>query len=358
MTQSQLPDSMVLDKNWRRELFRTRNEKGVFSEPEDLTRVDGVSLELAITLSPHIDWTVPSKENEKLSRNWFCVIFFILSLVVIYPVINGSIFADINWFRNLPYWDWFEFFQVTVNPFGKIFASGSLLFAGFANLTTTRINSRRFLLGSLYFGVLWLVTKSILAFSYFFLIHRMGWNQIFSYGEFWIDWLLLVISVNIALPPLVVFWRPSLRYDKRFSVMFNILNLVIGLIMGLMIWLGRDNTSIWVNLLLLGVGIYLIYIGIVGVRYRANLFDAEYGVLYEGKKQISYKYWLNWINSRLPDPQQQLSLKDALEKAYPPSRGQTITNILLIGIGGWIISTVLSAVVQWFVEKGLENLFH
>jgi hypothetical protein len=69
------------------------------------------------------------------------------------------------------------------------------------------------------------------------------------------------------------------------------------------------------------------------------------------------KSWLLWINSRLPDPENQKALREALNRTYQPSKLRTFISIVTIGIGGWLILQSIGAVIQWIVGKGLDSIF-
>ena len=66
--------------------------------------------------------------------------------------------------------------------------------------------------------------------------------------------------------------------------------------------------------------------------------------------------WMAWLHARLPDPERQKALKEALDKAYPPSRIRTALGVLVFGAGGRLVLTALGAIIEWFMEEWLSQL--
>jgi hypothetical protein len=44
-----------------------------------------------------------------------------------------------------------------------------------------------------------------------------------------------------------------------------------------------------------------------------------------------------------------------LNEAYPPSKLRTIGGIILISAGGWLLLTILRAIIEWVVKPLLMN---
>jgi len=66
--------------------------------------------------------------------------------------------------------------------------------------------------------------------------------------------------------------------------------------------------------------------------------------------------WMAWLHARLPDPERQKALKEALDKAYPPSRIRTALRVVVFGAGGWLVLTALEAIIEWFIQEWLSQL--
>ena len=49
-------------------IVRYRKVHGYFSGPEDLAQIEGIGLELAITLGPHITWETPGGQDTSVGK--------------------------------------------------------------------------------------------------------------------------------------------------------------------------------------------------------------------------------------------------------------------------------------------------
>jgi hypothetical protein len=108
------------------------------------------------------------------------------------------------------------------------------------------------------------------------------------------------------------------------------------------------------------LSIFMVALGVWAIRDGESPFAKVTESLF-GFEEIGIKLdrhaWQAWINARLPNPQEQIALRDALNLAYPRSRFSTAVGIVLVGGGGWMILNVLSAITQFFVERFLSNIF-
>jgi hypothetical protein len=69
-----------------------REANGYFYKPADLAHVKGISLDLAITLSPHIDWQIPEGLEQSKPREWILsILTFLGALSCLYILINGLV---------------------------------------------------------------------------------------------------------------------------------------------------------------------------------------------------------------------------------------------------------------------------
>ena len=107
------------------------------------------------------------------------------------------------------------------------------------------------------------------------------------------------------------------------------------------------------------LGVLYSYIGLQMIRHNTSIFDliiSNYQ-LDESKFVDTRVFWANWINMRLPDPEDQKDLQKTLNEIYPTSKFKTFLGWLLFGVGGWLIVAVISSVLDWVVQKGLDSLF-
>jgi hypothetical protein len=67
--------------------------------------------------------------------------------------------------------------------------------------------------------------------------------------------------------------------------------------------------------------------------------------------------WGTWLNSRLPDEEDQRALKRYLNQRYPGSRSRSILYALTVGGNLWLVAQSLGGAVEWLVGRGLERVF-
>ena len=73
-------------------IVANREEVGLFKGPQELARVNGISMDKALLLSRKIDWTTPQHGQPK-RRLWGAAIALVL-LIVLVAVLRRSDFAD------------------------------------------------------------------------------------------------------------------------------------------------------------------------------------------------------------------------------------------------------------------------
>ena len=64
---------------------------------------------------------------------------------------------------------------------------------------------------------------------------------------------------------------------------------------------------------------------------------------------------LAWINARLPDPEEQKALRQALDKAYPPSKWRTVTSTVVLGASSWLVLTHESLQISIMIGSDAER---
>jgi len=74
------------------------------------------------------------------------------------------------------------------------------------------------------------------------------------------------------------------------------------------------------------------------------------------KPQSQTSDWQTWLNMRLPNPEQQIELKEALEQTYPRSKLRTIWEVVILGSGAWLVSTSIGSIIDWVVQKWLDTI--
>src|SRR5687767_5606202 len=71
-----------------------RQTQHYFQTPEDLAKVDGLSLQLAVTISPHIDWQLPIEQVSSQEHNWIGVVILIMSLIALNFTFSNEMLPD------------------------------------------------------------------------------------------------------------------------------------------------------------------------------------------------------------------------------------------------------------------------
>jgi hypothetical protein len=67
--------------------------------------------------------------------------------------------------------------------------------------------------------------------------------------------------------------------------------------------------------------------------------------------------WGTWLNSRLPDVEDQRALKRYLDGRYPGSRSRSVLYALTVGGSLWLVAQSVGGAVEWLVGRGLERVF-
>jgi len=100
--------------------------------------------------------------------------------------------------------------------------------------------------------------------------------------------------------------------------------------------------------------------GIYILRTGKSLFQQTVEFVDESSitsRADSLNFWRTWINQKLPNSQDQIQLKQALDEMYKPSPIRTVSGVIIVGAGGWLLLTVIDAVIQWFIQNWLSSLF-
>ena len=80
-------------------IIEYRDNHGPFHGPEDLAKVDGITINLALTLAPHIDWDIPVEPTPLKRRDWVEASYWVVILLVVLCSITVLIRASASKFR-------------------------------------------------------------------------------------------------------------------------------------------------------------------------------------------------------------------------------------------------------------------
>jgi len=193
---------------------------------------------------------------------------------------------------------------------------------------------------------------------YYQLHSTSGWRWIFVEPLPVVDavFVLLVFSFLLG-PALLVFCRPVWAYSPRLARSFDVGLVILGLLFVLSGWYKPNLGSVVVGGL---VGLLLCYIGLDSLltgKSSLEWYLRSFGLPSLVRLGNETAVWLAWLNARLPSPEQQRALQQALNKAYPRSRTRTFISLILVSIGSWLVLTFLSAIIQWIVQTWLNQLF-
>jgi competence ComEA-like helix-hairpin-helix protein len=350
-----------------RKIIQHRESVGPFRSPEDLAQVDGIGLDLAITLAPHIDWDVPSAEEGPVQKDWgtfiasgIAILFFLPLIRYQYYNLTYSLYEHNSGVR----YAWAEALSTGALIGCFVLTIFSLIFLMFQAATDNAVRKRQYANRAIFMGGMVLLSALLMGLSILIryqFYDRAGWAVYWGDPARFAGLLSFIVLTLFFSPLLLVILKPSLQSSYMLARVFDICTVIAAPLFAFAIWAERD----WlpkVNLIALGVaGVFLGLIGFQVLRTGESMFSTIIEDLIDKetlrKIAAGTKNWQTWINARLPDEDEQKELKKALEARYPPSRWRTLGGAIVLGAGSWILLTALSAVLQWFVEKGMNTLF-
>jgi len=350
-------------------IVKYREDHGYFCGPEDLARVEGIGLDLAITLAPHIDWRVRVEPEPPKERQWgraLLAMGMVLALLWTVPYYALPLLHALLSARRLgaPCW-YIVWMGASILGVGVCALLLALVQIPIALTRDPSMAQRLQRIRPLFAGLSGLATLSGLlsiAFLYQFYIAG-GWTDLLR------DYPVLVlasipvcvVSVLFLGSQLLILWQPKMMYSPWLARIFDIGLVLAGPTQALLAWAFRDEWPLWVLAILGLSGSIFVYLGLVTIRTGKSFFseviDLTLGSGALISRQAETSVWMAWINARLPDPEKQNALKQALDKAYPPSRARTIFGFIVSGAGGWLVLTILGAMIEWIVQRWLNHLF-
>jgi competence ComEA-like helix-hairpin-helix protein len=332
-----------------------REAHGPFEGPDDLSRVDGVSADLAMLLSPHIDWRSPSQEDVQLSRSltgfvcslgvcaigiWFT--YYALRMLLTLLPVDGPVGLIRSW-RTAS-----GLALSVCLTVGFSFKARSALTRSAKSLERYQRAEDRVLLFGMGAGL-----SAGAATVAEFLARLENWRALpQSPGA-----LALVSGALVSLgmwgPVLLVAVHPRLARNRVLSIIMHASFVTAGVALGVAAWFTRKQIHPTVLFLAAAMGVFTIWAGILILRGASPLSYLIEGALGRWESD-SDNLWLRWINIRLPDPEQQQALLAALGRAHPPSRWRTLGGALIVGIGVWLLLGTAGAVLEWIIQGWLD----
>ena len=343
-----------------------RETQGYFSNPNDLAKVQGISLIFAETLSLFIDWSIPDDIEQLSDRDWTTALFLIVGVFVGVWV---GMFSDselnilrtfISQVQSFQEFDFKKIVFLWIN--GSIILT--ILFSLFASYFFVRFSltkqltvSHSFARKGIFYGItpmlIMVVSVGIGNIVYFQFISPHGWNELLSDFK-----QLMCLAIGILLfmsfgPRIFTILFPSIAYKPFLARAFDASIVIGGPIYSLYAWIFRYDLPIWGVFVFAIMGVFFTLGGIYTLRGNSFYAEALCDLL-QSENVTNLNRWKAWINSRLPDPEQQRILIKALDNMYPRSKIRSIGGVILIGAGSWIILTIIGAIIQLYVNKLLQ----
>jgi competence ComEA-like helix-hairpin-helix protein len=198
-----------------------REEHGYLRGPEDLGRIEGIDRETVAALAPYIDWSVPPDRAEIHQREWgWALAAAVTLLAFLWQLAFGSLPALV---RAIPSSEPLGIWDATADT--AILAGLALGLAALVAyfLTENQRRARKTVLFSVAgFGVAVLAYASVaLVTASRFLFLDPDWVGLRSNPQDLVIFPLAVAFALVALPVLLVLWRPAFAASHRLARLFD-----------------------------------------------------------------------------------------------------------------------------------------
>lgn len=379
---SQIAELFGVSEIVAKRVIEFRELYGFFETPSDLAQVQGISQSLALTLSPHIDWSLPRRQYTATKINWFAVAFGVVALVtwVWLLVANFQEFflksIDVLTLTDI------QMMSLSIVLLATFLLSfiliGALFLATLLENLTTHVERRaklyRIKLKVLVLSVIFVIIASICV--SLVLTYPSSERAIFRSVEstnFRIGFLLLALAIPSFGFVTFYFWRPNFANKHQLFWIFDAVTLIAMLQFGYASVVNASSLGIGISMLLFVVAITCVYYSIRMLNSRNSIFGYiwlkrtmdELDLRYEQIQQFRESPVSNqmyWLNTHLPNPEHQMALLDALKTVYPAEHNKhplrTMIQVLVVGLGGWLISQTAGAIWEWLVQNILESIIN
>lgn len=346
-----------------RRIVEHRENNGYFHYPDDLEKVNGISKNLAITLSPVIDWEIPSQTEQTKERDWSNIFLaFFVGISVLWIFLNRVVpkFQMLTPYNNAPNYYvkvWIMGSMVVLSVF-ILLALSTFVIALYSRSVNFSKRITRTGYHLLFVASLGLISLGVGNFAYYQFFASNGWIELIrdqpalSALTWAFGFLISTIPISIAL------YFPNLRTNIILAHTYDISLVLSSPIFAWMSWSFRSELPIIFSATFGLAGIMFALTGFNMIRSGESAF--QFTVLdsfgEDFRKSVNKSFWQTWVNTRLPDVEQQKELKNALDEIYPPSKFKSIAGAIIFGAGGWIVITAITSVVDWIIQKGLDRL--
>jgi competence ComEA-like helix-hairpin-helix protein len=338
-----------------------REEHGYLRAPEELSRVDGIARETAAALAPYIDWSVPPDREVTEQREWGWALAAVLTLLAfLWQLAFGSLPALVHAVQESNPLDiWYA--AADAGILAGLALGMSALVAFF--LTDDLRRARKAVLaGVVGFGVALLAyTSAALVTTSRYLFFDPGWAGLRRNPQELVSVPIAAAIALMALPVLIVLWRPALAASPRLERLFDMGLALAALALVLTVWASGGVSPLWFSVLNGLWGLFFGYVALRALRSGESPFFSLARYLSPerdtGQPAGAEAAWGTWLNLRLPDEEDQRALKRYLDQRYPGSRSRSVLYALTVGGRLWLVAHGLGGAVEWFVGRGLERVF-
>ena len=338
-----------------------REEHGYLRGPEDLGRVEGIDRGTVAALAPYIDWSVPPEQQGVQRREWgWALAAAVTLLAFLWQLAFGSLPALV---RAIPSSEPLGIWNAAADTaiLAGLTLGMSAVVAYF--LTEDRRRARKaVLVGVAGFGVAVLAYASAAfgtASRYLFL--DPDWAGLRRNPQDLVIFPIAAAVVLMALPVLLVLWRPALAASHRLAHLFDMGLALASLGLVLAVWASGGASPTWFSVLNGLWGLFFGYVALRALRSGESPFFALSRYLtperVADQPAGAEAAWGTWLNSRLPDVEDQRALKRYLDGRYPGSRSRSVLYALTVGGSLWLVAQSVGGAVEWLVGRGLERVF-
>lgn len=340
-------------------IVQFRTDHGYFQSPADLEKVPGIGVDRIQTLITKIDWSIPSDEPERTNIEWF----------------SFAIFAFSGYFTFLGLWkgmvELFELHRLwghinlpplriattVLEPLSFLPGLFGWLFLAVSSLTTSRKLDRRFYR----IGLRLLITAFL-----FFALKGTFWALRYSINDGWGEFFSNPVNIRAVQGFIIGAWTALpiafLLFNWRLSKSpvlekVHTVGLIVQapLLLAFALYWGTDAVSgvveIIVRLLSAGIGLWTGFLILNGdVPFKSLV--RSLGLTTDSPA----RYFEAWIEKNLPKVEDQIELRDLLNRKYPRTFARTFFGVIVLSVSGWLILTVLGGVIEWLVGNFMDRL--
>ncbi|HEU4885927.1 MAG TPA: helix-hairpin-helix domain-containing protein [Longimicrobium sp.] len=330
-----------------------REQNGWFYGPDDLSRVDGVGLELAYVLDPYINWAIPPREETKdevwPGALWWSIAALLLATALVY--LFRGLLPNIRSGSWTLVWAISAFLLTTASVFC---ACVSTALAQSSRSVAGAVRHKRITLYFLAASVLMSVNY-VLSLAALLALHMPDGSRRLAESPILVIELYSGISwVACCSAVVIAAFEPRYGQSRLLNAVFNGFILLESVRTAAQTWTFRESLlPIGVSCLLALYGAAFVVSGVAILRgYSFLRFFASHLSVAAGED--STNRWVRWLNRQLPDPEDQKELLDALQRAHPESRWRLV-GLGIVSAGLSLLYHTVVAIWEWYVQNGIEG---